>query len=290
LAWVVLEQLSTPRELVLWRMSQLPLMQVGCLPVNRLKIVLDKPLRASKTASTVSLEVQRIYAVMTDTTISPRVSKAHPPGIRQQAERQDMVTGVPLLNQATEALLQAAHMRMREKNARIVDNLRRQVSSRSRSPSSRSPSPERRRSSSHGSRSPSPPSRSGSPGRAGEALAPRVKQVEIRQLTANTGSSSESDNEIEEDIPSEQRGNEKAPVSPLSKPTPSETPGVPVNVRGFERSKQSGAARATLKTWSQLETEIRALSELLEGVRTVRVKQQEYLQRLVSGPPSTHGR
>jgi len=95
---------------------------------------------------------------------------------------------------------------------------------------------------------------------------------------------------MKEDIPLEPRGDDKALVSPLSKPAPSETTDTLVDVRGLERSKPPSAARAALKTWGQLQTEIRALSELLEGVRAVRVKQQEYLQRLVSGPPSsTHG-
>jgi len=156
------------------------------------------------------------------------------------------------------------------KKSGVVDNFRRQVSSRSRSPSSRSPSSERRRSSSHGSRSLSPPSRSGSPGRAGEAPAPM-----------------ESGSHIEDDIPSQPRGDGEAPVSLLSKPTPSETTGAPVDARGLERSKPSNAASATLKTWGQLQTEVRALSDLLEGVRAVRVKQEEYLQRLVSGPSSS---
>jgi len=97
----------------------------------------------------------------------------------------------------------------------------------------------------------------------------------------------ESGSHIEDDIPSQPRGDGEAPVSLLSKPTPSETTGAPVDARGLERSKPSNAASATLKTWGQLQTEVRALSDLLEGVRAVRVKQEEYLQRLVSGPSSS---
>jgi len=135
-------------------------------------------------------------------------------------------------------------------------------------PLSRSPSPERRRSSGQRSRCFSPPSRSGNPGFAREAPAP-VKNV----------------SDIEKVIPSEPRGDDEARVSPSSKPTLSEKTGASVDVFRLEQSQAS--ARTTLKTWGQLQTEIRALSELLAGVEAMRVKQQEYLQRLISGPQSS---
>jgi len=116
LACVVLEQPNAPQELLLWRMRALPLMQVGCWTVNLLKIVLDKPLCTQATATKVSLGVQRMYAMMTATAISPQVNEAHPPDSRQRAEGRDTVTGASLLDKAAEALLQAAPMRMRVKS------------------------------------------------------------------------------------------------------------------------------------------------------------------------------
>jgi len=208
-----------------------------------------------------------------------------------------------------------------DKGTQFTDNIRRQVSSRSKSNSSRSASPEPRRSSSHGSRSSSPPLRSGGLGHATDALAPTAKE-EIRPENSNqsgsnarlsegrqeeyrqraAGSCSESDDDIEEDIASEPPSDEDmnvekeppsvtstlAPVGMSIEQAPSKTTGAPVAERGLD--DRPCKTKATLKTWSQLQTEIRALSELLEGVRAVRVKQEEYLQRLISGPQAASTR
>mmetsp|Transcript_8681 Transcript_8681/g.16448 ORF Transcript_8681/g.16448 Transcript_8681/m.16448 type:complete len:160 (-) Transcript_8681:107-586(-) len=99
--------------------------------------------------------------------------------------------------------------------------------------------------------------------------------------------SKESHDDISSGSSVEPRGDDEAPVSLSSNPTPSEARGVPVADHGSEKNKRSSIAKTTLTTWGQLKTEVQALSELLEGVRAVRVKQEEYLQRLVAGPPSS---